>query len=312
MRMAAEFHHLQTGLLMAFGSWGTVGFFVLMRESRGRFADLDANLRGAYLWQASWMLAWILCLLLVFSRLHLGAAPTSPLGHSLVGGPLLLAAYPVFLVDRILGRRLEPLGLSRGALFTGIHKVAGKARFQTLSIYLLPNDSQPRLPVLLGHAVLIPRRFLDCMSRAEIDALAARQLARLQRAYSRPVNDVLLVGALAAVGLCELLRPGMAGWWLLFAGLVAVETAALALNLPLAEMQSDLRAIALTGNPDAFFSALGESARLNGVTLDLPALEKTAQRAGVSPDRLRALLEPQPRPAEDRYPTSGDYATVGF
>jgi len=258
------------------------------------------------------MLAWILCLLLVFSRLHLGAPPTSPLGYHLVGSPLLLAAYPVFFVDSILGRRLEPLGLSRGALFTGIHRLAGKARFQTLSIYLLPNDSQPRLPVLLGHAVLIPRRFLDCMSRAEIDALAARQLARMQRAYSRPVNDVLLVGALAAVGLCELLHPGMAGWWLLFLGLVAVQAAAVASYLPHADLQSDLRAIWLTGNPDAFFSALVESARLTGAALDLPALEKTAQRAGVSADRLRALLEPQPRPAEDRYPTSGDYVTVGF
>jgi hypothetical protein len=82
--------------------------------------------------------------------------------------------------------------------------------------------------------------------------------------------------------------------------------------LPHADLQSDLRAIWLTGNPDAFFSAVGESARLNGAALDLPALEKTAQRAGVSPDRLRPLLQPQPRPAEDRYPTSGDYVTVGF
>jgi hypothetical protein len=104
----------------------------------------------------------------------------------------------------------------------------------------------------------------------------------------------------------------MAGWWLLFLALVAVETAALALYLPHADLRSDLRAISLTGNPYAFFSALGESARLTGATLDLPALEKTAQRAGVTPDRLRALLQPQPRPAEDRYPTSGDYATVGF
>jgi Zn-dependent protease with chaperone function len=150
------------------------------------------------------------------------------------------------------------------------------------------------------------------MSRAEIDALAARQLARLRGGRFRPVDAYLLVGALAAVGLCVLLRPGMAGWWLLFAGLVAVETAALALNLPHAEIQSDLRAIALTGNPDAFFSALAESARLTGAPLDLPALEKTAQSAGVTPDRLRALLQPQPRPAEDRYPTSGDYVTVGF
>jgi Zn-dependent protease with chaperone function len=150
------------------------------------------------------------------------------------------------------------------------------------------------------------------MSRAEIDALAARQLARQQGPPFRPADAYLLAGALAAVGLCELLHPGMAGWWLLLLALVAVETAALALNLPRADMQADLRAIALTGNPDAFFSALGESARLNGAPLDLPALEKTAQRAGVPPDRLRALLEPQPRPAEDRYPTSGDYVTVGF
>jgi hypothetical protein len=147
------------------------------------------------------------------------------------------------------------------------------------------------------------------MSRAEIDALAARQLARLRRAN---FGAILLVGALAAVGLCELLHPGMVGWWLLFLALVAVQAAAVASYLPHADLQSDLRAIWLTGNPDAFFSALAESARLNGTALDLPALEKTSQRAGVSPDRLRALLEPQPRPAEDRYPTSGDYVTVGF
>ncbi len=290
---------------MVVGSWVDVKCLVLLLQSRHRSADLGVKLGGAYWCQAALLLAWNLCLLLLL----FGQAQTrSPL----VPSYLWIVYYLLFLGSRILERRLEPLALSRGALLAGICKLAGKARVPRPSVYLLPPDSPPRLLVLLRPAVLIHRRFLDVMSHAEIDALAARQLARLQGPFLRPVDAYLLAGALAAAGLCELLHVGMAGWWLLFLALVAVETAALALYLPRAEMQSDLRAIALTGNADAFFSALGESARLNGAPLDLPALQKTAQRAGVTPDRLRALLQPQPRPAEDRYPTSGDYATVGF
>jgi Zn-dependent protease with chaperone function len=150
------------------------------------------------------------------------------------------------------------------------------------------------------------------MSRSEIDALAAHQLARQQREYLLPARASLLGCGLAAAGLCELLNVGIAGRWLAFLVLVAAETAALALYFPHVEVKADLRAIRLTGNPDAFFSALGESARLNGAALDLPALEKIARRTGVSADRLRALFQQQHRPAEDRYPTSGDYVTVGF
>jgi Zn-dependent protease with chaperone function len=310
MRMLAQFNHLYSGILMAAGSWGVTVIFVLILQTRRRSAAPGVKMGGAYLWQPSLDLAWRFCLLLVFSRILLGDLPTR--SERLLSGLFLLLLCPLSIVNLILmwrRRRPEPLALSRGALFAGIQRLAGKAQIQRLSIYLLPPDSLPRLPAPPGPAVRIHRRFLDVMSRAEIDALAARQLARLQRAN---FDALLLVGALAAVGLCVLLHPGLAGWWLLFAGLVAVETAALALYLPRAEMQSDLRAIALTGNADAFFSALGESARLNGAPLDLPALQKTAQRAGVTPDRLRALLQPQPRPAEDRFPTSGDYATVGF
>jgi len=150
------------------------------------------------------------------------------------------------------------------------------------------------------------------MSRAEIDALAARQLARLQGPPFRPADAYLLVGALAVAGLCKLLHVGMAGWWLLFLALVVVETAALALDLPRAEMQSDLRAIALTGNPDVFFSALGESG---------PPERRHPGFAGARKNRpaCRCHARPPARPAptptpsrEDRYPTSGDYVTVGF
>jgi hypothetical protein len=303
MRMAAGFHYLYAGIVMVVGSWVDVKCLVLLLQTRRRSADLGMKLGGAYWCQAALLLAWNLCLLLLL------------LGEAQIRSPLLVPSYLwivsclLLLGSRILERRLEPLALSRGALLAGIHRLARKARVPRPSVYLLPPDSPPRLLVLQGPAVLIHRRFLDGMSRAESDALAARQLARPQGALPDPI---LLVCGLAAAGLCELLHVGVAGWRLLFLALIAVETAALALYYHHANLQSDLRAIWLTGNPDAFFSAVGESGRLNGAAMDLPALEKVAQRAGVTPDRLRALLQPQTRPAEDRYPTSGDYVTVGF
>ncbi|MGO9095324.1 MAG: hypothetical protein ACLQGV_08880 [Bryobacteraceae bacterium] len=303
--MLAGFHYLYAGILMVVGSWVDVKGLVLLLRTRRRSAELGVKLGGAYWCHAAMLLVWNLYLLLLL----LLEPQRRPL---LLSNLLLLVSYLLLWVPRISVGRLEPLALSRGDLFTGIQRLAGKAQIRRPSVYILPPDSPPRLLALLRPPVLIHRRFLDVMSRAEIDSLAARQLARTQRAHSGPANHVLLVGALATVGLCAFLHVGLAGWWLLFLALVAVETAALALYLPRAEMQSDLRAIALTGNPDAFFSAIGESARLTGAALDLPALEKTAQSAGVSPDRLRALLQPQPRPPEDRYPTSGDYVTVGF
>jgi hypothetical protein len=52
--------------------------------------------------------------------------------------------------------------------------------------------------------------------------------------------------------------------------------------------------------------------RLSGSSPDQRYLSRIARTAGIPPERLRNLLQEELRPAEDRYPTSGDYMTVGF
>jgi hypothetical protein len=313
--MPAEFNHIFWGLLMVAGSSSAVMIFVQLHETRRRVADLGLKagnpwlLSVAFLTYLLWM--WVGCSLVY----HPGTERASqlPMFALLL---LVLLSYVQAGLNKIRSwrqrRKPAPFLLSRGSLLAGIQTLARKAGKPSLGVYVVPDDFRAQPTQGLGPVVLIPRRFLDWMSRSEIDALAARQLARQQREYVLPPLDFLLVCGLAAVGLCELLHAGIAGRSLVFLVLVAAETVALALYFPRAEVNADLRAIGLTGNPVAFFSAVGESARLNGAALNLPALEKTAQRAGVSADRLRALLQPRSRPEEDRYPTSGDYVTVGF
>jgi hypothetical protein len=206
----------------------------------------------------------------------------------------------------------EPLRVSQGALFGGVEALRRKtAAGATLQVYVLP-DGYIRRPqdTSDSNRVVVPRRLLDLLSRGEVDALVAFQLVRLPRAGRVFVGA--LAYALAAAVVIAALKIGASRQLGVFLALLALELLALTILWPRLESHLDRHAIEVAGDPDVYLSALVKLYRLSGSSPDQRYLSRIARTAGVPPERLQALLQEELLPAEDRYPTSGDYMTVGF
>jgi Zn-dependent protease with chaperone function len=159
----------------------------------------------------------------------------------------------------------------------------------------------------------VPRQLLDLLSRAELDALVAYQLRRPRArgfwAYGFFV--VLACGTGCSVAL-NLLKIGFAGRWAAFAFLAIAEIAVLVFVWRRRIDGHDRWAMKITGDPEAYLSAMAALSRLSTGAPDSHLIHRLARIADLPPDRIHALMQERPRPAEERYPTVGDYMTVGF
>jgi hypothetical protein len=208
----------------------------------------------------------------------------------------------------------EPLQLSRGYLFDGVSAVRRKAGIRTgLSIYLLPDELLAGSRNIVQPAVLIPRQLLDRLSRDEIDALVAYQLRRpgARRFWAYSFLGVLVCGTACSAAL-HLLKVGTAGHWLVFSFLVIAEMPVLSFVWRRRTDRLYLWAMGVAGNPEAFASTMAALSRLSTGAPDTHLIRRLARIAEIPPDRIPALLQERPCPAEERYPTVGDYMTVGF
>ena len=208
----------------------------------------------------------------------------------------------------------EPPQLSRGALFDGVSAVRRKAGIATaLNIYLLPDEFRAGFRHPDQPTVFLPRQLVDRLSRAEIDALVAYQLRR-PRAHSfwaYAFLSVLVCGAGFSVAL-NALKIGTAGRWGAFLALAIVEIAALSFTWRSRRDSHQRWAMKLTGDPEAYVSALAALSRLSTGVPDAHLIRRLARIANLSPDRIPELLQERSCPADQRYPTVGDYMTVGF
>jgi hypothetical protein len=200
----------------------------------------------------------------------------------------------------------EPLQISQGALFDGIEAVRLKAGIGSpLKIYVLPEGYQAQSEDYVrmrAIKIFMPRRLLDWMSRAEIDALAAYQLAwpQTRRYVGWTLLGIFIYGLMASV-ILTWLKIGPRGRWEAFLVLLIIEITALACLRPRLRYLADLRTIALTGNPEAYFSAMAELSRLSSGVLDTRSARRFARTGRISSDWLLKLRE-RHRPPEDRYP----------
>ena len=315
--MSADWSRIDALVFMVAGSWLVARIFVRLRETVSLLSDfgvkpMDVLLNGPILPDFPVCVGWILIL---YSFSHPSSAGASHLSTP------FWALYGTFLALFLLAlsrpvwqrRKARQSQVSRGALWEQFCALRRKARAPwNTELRVVPDGFRAWAGSQIGPSVLIRRSWLDRLSRAEIDALAARQIARVQREYSLPINAFILAAGFAAAACCEALNFGAAGWWLAWFATVCLEVLLLSRYLPKAWLAADLRAIQMAGDAEAFISALGELARLNDAALDAEALMTIASIAGVPRSRAQALLLEQPRPTGDRYPTSGEYATVGF
>jgi Zn-dependent protease with chaperone function len=327
--MTAVFDRVYEGFWLVFSLQFAAMCYVDRAQLKSRMAGLlgsSKSLPAMWRWPTTdktilILFCWAFLHVVTREVQHPANQPSAPwpLWQKVVLGTVvaLLVAFIALAVNTIVQsqRHAVTSEVSRGVLLEGIRKMYRKPGFSTWSkthIYVLPDMSQARWCALLGGSVLIPRQLLDSMSRREIDALAAWQLCRQSaRYYLRPFWALLGCDAVA-VGLADWLLPNWVARDVALLALLAVQIAALAVYLPRSLEQADYRAVELTRDPEAFLSAMAGMRRFRGVPVKETPLEEMAQRFGIAPERVPALVAERTAPAEDRYPTAGSYMITGL
>jgi Zn-dependent protease with chaperone function len=217
---------------------------------------------------------------------------------------LMLAAVALRVVceRRRLGELdLTPHAITHGDLRDRVMALAAAAGVKLRMLYVMPT-ARGRVANALavqGGIVMFTDLLLQRLSRREVDAVLAHELAHLRRGHPR----WLLVPAVTVMVFASLLtRPGTAGYVLPLASAAAVlATVMVSRRL---EYQADRGAVELTRDPEAMISALAALARLNdlplewgplaGALLTHPSMVQRARAigrdAGLEPARVAALL----------------------
>jgi len=212
-------------------------------------------------------------------------------------------------------RGLNDFRVSRGRLYNTVSKLAKRSSFFRLEeavLYVIPGPDYSKMCVRVGSGVVLPLQFLDLLTREEIDVLAARQLCmESHRSYFRSFW-ILLGCNVAVVSLVQWLQLAPLLAFPLYLSLLTAEMIAFnRSSLPML-LHADLHAIQLTGNAEAYFSALGELSRFNGVLPSEPMLLEIGRATHISPERVKELIAENPTIADDRYPTTGSYMETGL
>lgn len=272
-----------------------------------------------------WSTAWLFYMAVTFLRAPGGSSP-KPVGWA--GWMLFLSVFICSITISVFWARFTPGPkahlLSRGLLRERVHLLARQAGITTTGQYtwgtdqfnvcVLPEGYRrwftlvPRFSLV---TIAFPARFLERLSCSEIDALAARQLARSRRKSRIPMLIIISAYAAAAVLLFHVLRiaPTQIPLGVIF--LLAVEIAALALYWPVLELRYDVEAVRITSDPESFISALARLAEVGGRRLQQRA-RRLAKRIGIPENRFQELWTAETRSVENRYPTTGDYFVTGL
>jgi hypothetical protein len=158
---------LAAALFFELGAWNCARQAITLRGDKGLRA-LVASLAESWGWTLS---------LTGICLADWGGGLYAPIGMG-SGLVCMLAALGIpWWVSWHRSKNPEPLEISRGALFDGFGAVRLKAGIgRPLKIYVLPEGYQAQsadYDKMRASKILMPRRLLDWMSRAEIDALVA-------------------------------------------------------------------------------------------------------------------------------------------
>jgi hypothetical protein len=266
---------------------------------------------------------WLAYILLSFARDVVGHA--GPHLHALSSSSweIALGTWEAGFLLAILAairfrRRARVLGefrVLRGILKATVKDFSQKSKFFGLldaPLFVIPDADFVEVCARMGSGIAIPLRLLDSLSRREIDALAARQLCVQSRKFYFPLLWILLACNVVVVFIVQWFQGALLYAFLLYLSLLTLEFFALSRSLPRIFFQTDLQAIQLTGDAEAFFSAIGALSRFSGAPLQEPTLREIGRQTAVSPDRIKILVAEHETKAEDRYPTSGSYFDTGF
>jgi hypothetical protein len=226
--------------------------------------------------------------------------------------PVVLLAYAA--AYHLPGRSLPPVEVVRGDLRDALSAIYRRNGYSgPRRLYVVPNGCRqaPDALIDIGEpAVYVPVRLLDRLSRAEIDSLMLLQWRLPNLLYRRKYAFLyaLTCFPLACIFL-DHFRPGLGYRWQTLLCLAILEVPLIAWVWRRENLRLCREIAAASSNADDLVSALAAVSELSTGQADSPLIRRIASVAASKPD---ALLAQRQRPAEDRYPTHGDYSTVGF
>lgn len=222
-----------------------------------------------------------------------------------------LAIHALATRRRMRAWRFETHAVTTGELRDRVFELAARARVRVQQLYVLPARKARLANALaaLGNVVVLTDYLLANLSRREVDAVVAHELAHLKRRHPLLLL-VVMVGLVWAFW----------GWGTWLPGWDVPLRAVLAVALVLLlsrqfERSADRHAAALVGDPEALIAALAKLARLNLLPVSWGKLDEAllthpsirerarllAKRHGIPWERVERLLA-VPAGEPDRYP----------
>jgi hypothetical protein len=209
--------------------------------------------------------------------------------------------------SQVLG--MTPAALTTGELRDRIFALAEKAGVKVQQVYLLPavKGRMANAFAMQGNNVLLTDYLLQHLSRREVDAIVAHELAHLQRRDPRRLQAALALAIAVPVGLgVGLDAVGVLGHQ---PGIIAAGGGLLGLLLfyfiaRRLERRADAGAVALTGDPESMITGLAKLMQINLMPMQwgrwderllthpstLRRVQAIARQGGIPPERLQELL----------------------
>lgn len=222
-----------------------------------------------------------------------------------------LAIHALATRRRMHAWRFETHAVTTGELRDRVFALAARAGVRVQQLYVLPARKARLANALaaLGNVVVLTDYLIANLSRREVDAVVAHELAHLRRRH--PL--LLLVVMVALVWAFWGWGSWLPGWDVPLRAVLAVALVLL-LSRQL-ERSADRHAATLVGDPEALIAALAKLARLNLLPVSWGKLDEAllthpsirerarllAQRHHIPWERVEGLLEARTDEA-DRYP----------
>lgn len=288
--------------------------------------------RGRLLQQAFWLQFGIVAVgvCLGYSADSQAADPSSSKG--VMGFAAAVSLMVICLVGWMQSRQVIQEVLPPGELRERMYELAEQAQVRVRQAFLLPPAPWRLINLLplIDDQVFLTPVLLSHLSRREVDALLALELARLWR------KRQFHLGRFLALFLAALVFIVSIGVWVIFVSKVIPWAIYLipGVSVMVLRLRSrrrfasywDREALAITGDPEALITMLAKLRRLQLLPLvtgkeasaadesslfGWPRLQKLAERARIPPPRLREILA-RPGSGEDRFnplPTAPGIAT---
>lgn len=279
----------------------TAGFYPVSRHVLGREWSFAETL-GQSVWLAVFM---AVPAALLFTAMEF-------VGQDRIVDSVLLMAVAIVVALVCLNRvqatqGIQPEAITHGVFRERVFALARDAGVELKGLYLLPNDKSRLANAMAatGRNVYISERLMENLSKPEMDAIVAHELAHLKAKH--PARLLWLPLVIATPLLLALILGGRAiglpEWSHFPIGVVVVMLSMTAL-LRRFERTADKGAVAVTHNPEAFITGMAKVTALNKLPLDWDKasgrllthpstrerIDSIAKQAGIELERVEAIL----------------------